>query len=124
MSDDAKAVTDEAPPVHSTGVLAAAIDAAEQAKSSNEQPKSSDEQAISSDVQAASAHVGGGDEGSGRLASLVPTLGRFATRAQKASAPYLSYAALASQEAARCVCVCVPRLRSCTRQLRARPLSA
>lgn len=47
--------------------------------------------------------VGDREEGSGRLSSLVPTLGRFATRAHKASAPYLSYAAQASQEAARCV---------------------
>lgn len=47
--------------------------------------------------------LGVGEQGSGRLSSLVPTLGRFATRAHKASAPYLSYAAQASQEAARCV---------------------
>lgn len=41
------------------------------------------------------------EQGSGRLSTLVPTLGRFATRAHKASQPYLSYAAMASQEAAR-----------------------
>lgn len=41
------------------------------------------------------------EQGSGRLSALVPTLGRFATRAHKASQPYLSYAAMASQEAAR-----------------------
>ncbi|CAM9212244.1 unnamed protein product [Discosporangium mesarthrocarpum] len=35
------------------------------------------------------------------LASIVPTLGRIASRAQKASAPYLTYAAQASHEAAR-----------------------
>lgn len=43
----------------------------------------------------------GGGAGAGRLSTLVPTLGRMATRAQKASAPYLTYAAMASQEAAR-----------------------
>lgn len=47
-----------------------------------------------------------GEAGSGRLSALVPTLGRFATRAQKASAPYLTYAAMASQEAARYACAC------------------
>lgn len=36
-----------------------------------------------------------------RLAALAPTLGRMASAAQKMSAPYLSYAAQASQEAAR-----------------------
>lgn len=41
--------------------------------------------------------------GSGRLSALVPTLGRMASRAHKASAPYLTYAAMASQEAARYV---------------------
>lgn len=57
------------------------------------------------DVAASTAGVGVDvrEQGSGRLSSLVPTLGRFATRAHKASAPYLSYAAQASQEAARCV---------------------
>lgn len=45
---------------------------------------------------------GVGGAGSGRLSALVPTLGRMATRAHKASAPYLTYAAMASQEAARC----------------------
>lgn len=36
-----------------------------------------------------------------RLAALAPTFGRMASAAQKISAPYLSYAAQASQEAAR-----------------------
>lgn len=39
---------------------------------------------------------------SGRLSSIMPTLGRVATTAHKLSAPYLGYAAMASQEAARC----------------------
>lgn len=38
---------------------------------------------------------------SGRLSYVLPTLGRMATTAHKFSAPYLSYAAMASQEAAR-----------------------
>lgn len=48
------------------------------------------------------AGVGVSQQGPGRLATLVPTLGRMAIRAQKASAPYVTYAAMASQEAARC----------------------
>lgn len=47
------------------------------------------------------AEAGAAEQGSGRLSSLVPTLGRMATRAHRASAPYLTYAAMASQEAAR-----------------------
>lgn len=39
--------------------------------------------------------------GSGRLSYILPSLGRMATTAHKFSAPYLSYAAMASQEAAR-----------------------
>ena len=42
-----------------------------------------------------------GQQGPGRLSTLVPTLGRMAIRAQKASVPYVTYAAMASQEAAR-----------------------
>lgn len=101
IADGAKAATDEPPPVHTTEVLAAALGSAEQAKSSDEQANSSD------GLPASSPGVGLGEQGSGRLAALVPTLGRFATRAHQASAPYLSYAALASQEAARCVCLYV-----------------
>ncbi|CBJ27220.1 Zinc finger FYVE domain-containing protein [Ectocarpus siliculosus] len=57
----------------------------------------------SDDVTASEAGTGleNDEQGSGRLSALVPTLGRFATRAHKASQPYLSYAAMASQEAAR-----------------------
>lgn len=105
-ADNAKAGAEGPSPVHTTEVLAAAIGAAEQAKLSGEQ------QANSGDGVPASSPGGGvSEQGSGRLASLVPTLGRFATRAHQASAPYLSYAALASQEAARCACV----LRACVR---------
>lgn len=103
IADGAKAATDEPSPVHTTEVLAADIGAAEQAKKSDEQETESGD-----GVPAPTPGVGRGDQGgSGRLASLVPTLGRFATRAHQASAPYLSYAALASQEAARCGVWCV-----------------
>lgn len=102
IDDGHEAATDEPSPVHTTEELTAATCAAEFAKSSDAQAKSSD------GVPAPSRGPGLGDQGgSGRLASIVPTLGRFASRAHQASAPYLSYAALASQEAARCVCVCV-----------------
>lgn len=47
------------------------------------------------------AGAGVSQQGPGRLATLVPTLGRMAIRAQKASVPYVTYAAMASQEAAR-----------------------
>ncbi|CAB1111038.1 unnamed protein product [Ectocarpus sp. CCAP 1310/34] len=59
----------------------------------------------SDDVTASEAGTGleNDEQGSGRLSVLVPTLGHFATRAHKASQPYLSYAAMASQEAARCM---------------------
>lgn len=102
IADGAKVATDERPPVHATEVLAAAIGAAEQAKSSDASEQQAEESRDG--VPAPSLGVGSGEQGgSGRLASLVPTLGRFASRAHQASAPYLSYAALASQEAARCV---------------------
>lgn len=102
IADGPKAATDDPPPVHTTEVLAAAIGAAEQAKKDDAQ------QAKDSGDGVPAPTPGVGREGSGRLASLVPTLGRFATRAHQASAPYLSYAALASQEAARWVWwVCV-----------------
>ena len=61
----------------------------------------------SSHLDTPSVEVGGGvgagvgQQGPGRLATLVPTLGRMAIRAQKASVPYVTYAAMASQEAAR-----------------------
>eukprot|EP00752_Nemacystus_decipiens_P001837 g1772.t1 len=98
-TDVAKAATDERPPIHTTEALAADIGAAEQAKKSDGQTKDSSDGVPSA---ATPGDVGRGEQGgSGRLASLVPTLGRFATRAHQASAPYLSYAALASQEAAR-----------------------
>lgn len=42
-----------------------------------------------------------GEIASGHLSKLVPKLGRMANRAHTASAPYLTYAAKASQEAAR-----------------------
>lgn len=42
-----------------------------------------------------------GEIASEHLSKLVPKLGRMATRAHTASAPYLTYAAKASQEAAR-----------------------
>lgn len=65
-------------------------------------------------MAAATRPAGGGGRGgggiagvsvgaSGRLSSLAPTLERMATVAHKMSAPYLSYAAQASQEAARFV---------------------
>lgn len=52
------------------------------------------------------AGYGEGGSGTGvgasvRLSALAPTLGRMATVAHNISAPYLSYAAQASQEAAR-----------------------
>lgn len=94
---DAKVTTTEESPPQAvdTEVLAAA---ASPAAADAELVKLADE-----DVPASTAGVGlgVGEQGSGRLSSLVPTLGRFATRAHKASAPYLSYAAMASQEAAR-----------------------
>eukprot|EP00903_Cladosiphon_okamuranus_P008039 g7754.t1 len=104
MADGAEAATNERPPVHTTKALAAAVGAAEQAKSSDARDQQAKEKE-SSDGDATAPSPGGvgrgEQEGSGPLASLVPTLGRFASRAQQASAPYLSYAALASQEAAR-----------------------
>ncbi|CAM9302396.1 unnamed protein product [Pylaiella littoralis] len=80
-----------------TGVLAAAAD---DDAADAELAKLLDD---GDDIAASTAGggLGVGEQGSGRLSSLVPTLGRFATRAHKASAPYLSYAAQASQEAAR-----------------------
>lgn len=44
---------------------------------------------------------GGSRSGSNRLSSIVPTLGRMANTAHMLSTPYLTYAAMASQEAAR-----------------------
>lgn len=42
----------------------------------------------------------------GRFSAFVPALGRMAMSAHRASAPYLTYAAMASQEAARYALVC------------------
>lgn len=81
---------DESPPLLDTELLDATVAAAELSKVIEDASASE-----GADVLAA------GEQGSGRLSSIVPTLGRFATRAHQASAPYLSYAAMASQEAAR-----------------------
>ncbi|CAM9679024.1 unnamed protein product [Scytosiphon promiscuus] len=86
----ADAAVDESPPPLNTELLGATVAAAE----------------LSKVIEDAAGSTGAdglalGKQGSGRLSSIVPTLGRFATRAHQASAPYLSYAAMASQEAAR-----------------------
>ena len=108
---DSKTAADESPPALNTEQVPAADALAEGLGNS---PGSSDDVPTAAAAAAAQAAGGGAGE-QGRLASIVPTLGRFANRAHKASAPYLSYAAMASQEAARwvrvcvrvCVCVCV-----------------
>lgn len=104
---DAKATTTEEPSpptVVDTKVSEVAASAASSAAHADDADAELTELSDES-VPASTADVGlgVGEHGPGRLSSLVPTLGRFATRAHKASAPYLSYAAQASQEAARWV---------------------
>lgn len=93
--------TDKSPPAHEAAEVLAAgpLVVVEEPADSEPSDSSSDDHVPPATAAVPPAAGGAGEQG--RLASLVPTLGRFADRAHKASAPYLSYAAMASQEAAR-----------------------